>query len=123
MIDKKKILFAPPFPKILFTGEKNKTFRVTGGENYKVGDKISLCYANGDEFAVAVIKEKYKKRFKDLTTSDWQGHERFASDEEMYKIYSNWEGFQITPKTQLEIICYEDFKLTSTHKYAQRSPK
>jgi hypothetical protein len=109
----KKLLFAAPFPKILFTGEKTKTFRVTGGERYNPGDRISLCLVDGMEFAQAKVISKTRKRFRELTDLDWRGHERFSSEEEIYKTYSNWEGFKVTPETFLEIICYSDFTLTN----------
>ena len=111
MSELKKLIFAPPFPPTLLSGEKTKTFRVTGAERYNVGDKLSLVYPNGEEFARAVVSEKYSKTFETLTAQDWEGHERFVSNEEMYRTYSYWEGFNITPATNLTIVCYKDFKL------------
>jgi len=110
----KKLLFADPLPSILFTGEKNKTFRVTGGERYEVGDKISLSYVDNEEFAQAIVVKKTRKRIEDLTKEDWEGHERFKSNSEMYSTYSNWARFSVTPKTELDIIEYSDFKLTGS---------
>jgi len=119
MPELKKLRFADPMPQILFTGEKNKTFRVTRGERYQIGDNISLCYVDGEEFAQATITNNYIKTFKELTPEDWNGHERFVSDEEMYAIYSKWEGFRIGPETELRVICYENFKPTKESLPAQ----
>jgi len=124
---KKSLIFAPPYPPILFTGEKIKTFRVTGGENYNPGDLLSLCYLDQEEFAIARLVDKYKRTFETLKDTDWQGHERFDSDMEMFRIYSIWEGFQVTPATSLDVLVYSDFKLTGTPRqtpgFAQSLPK
>lgn len=112
MSDLQKLLFAPPFPPILFTGEKNKTFRATGGERYKIGEFVSFCYVDGEEFARARIIDKLHKTFETLTESDWQGHERFGSEQEMYQTYSNWQRFQVGPKTELDILVYDNFYMT-----------
>ena len=109
----KKLLFAPPFPSILFSGEKTKTFRVSGGERYNLGDFLSLCDEKGEEFTRAVVSNKNRKTFQELTDSDWQGHERFNSHEEMYKTYSNWQKFQVKPSTSLDIIEYKAFRITN----------
>lgn len=112
LLELKGLRFAPPYPPELFDGRKNKTFRVTRGERYNPGDFISLRYVDGEEFARAVVLGRYRKRFEELTDADWEGHERFASPEEMYKIYSNWEGFPVGPKTELDVIVYTNFRLT-----------
>jgi hypothetical protein len=112
MVDLQKLLFAPPFPNILFTGEKNKTFRVTGGERYKIGEQVAFCYVSGEEFARARIIDKLRRTFETLTESDWQGHERFASEQEMYQTYSTWQRFQVGPKTELDILVYDNFYMT-----------
>jgi len=108
----KKLTFAPPYPLILLTGEKTKTFRVTRGERYQVGDELSMVFLDGKEFAQATVSDNYQRQFKTLTPEDWQGHERFSSDKEMYDIYSNWEGFRVGPETNLRVICWKDFMLT-----------
>ncbi|MBM3246988.1 hypothetical protein FJZ17_00380 [Candidatus Pacearchaeota archaeon] len=125
MIERKKLLFAPPFPPTLFTGEKNKTFRVTGGERYNPGDPLSLCYVDEVEFAQAVLLAKYRKAFRQLDARDWAGHETFESPEEMFKIYSGWEGFEVGPDTSLDILVYGEFRLTGPVRSAraQSSPR
>jgi hypothetical protein len=112
-MEPKKLIFGPPYPSILFTGEKTKTFRVTGGNRYQIGDLVSLCTPEKEEFAQAAIFSKTRKRFYDLTTSDWKGHETFASEREMYIIYSNWQGFPVGGATPLDIIEYKDFRITN----------
>ena len=108
----KQLIFAPPYPEILFNGIKNRTFRVTGGGKFAVGDWLSFVYPDLVEFAQAQLADKYRKSFENLTDEDWKGHERFKSESEMYKIYSAWEGFQIGPKTEVDILVYRPFMLT-----------
>lgn len=114
MKDALPLIFAPPFPLTLFTGEKCKTFRVTGGERYNLGDLVSIRLIDSPEFARATIAARTHKRFYDLTDEDWEGHERFASDFDMYKTYSNWEGFPVGAATSLDILEYKDFRVTNS---------
>ena len=108
-----KLYFAAPYPPILFTGEKYKTFRLAGSsDKYSIGDLVSMCYPDDEEFAQSVVCSKYRKKFKDLTEEDWKGHERFESEETMYKTYENWNKRKIGPETEMDIIVYKDFKLT-----------
>ena len=107
----KPLIFGPPFPEILFTGEKTKTFRVTGAENFEKGDLISLVYPDLTEFARAQIIDKYLRTFATLTEEDWRGHERFSA-ERMYQVYSAWEGFKVGPDTPLTVLVYGNFRST-----------
>jgi len=108
----KKLYFGPPYPRILFTGDKNKTFRVSSGDRYNVDDDISLCCADGREFAKATVSRKTRKTFAELEERDWEGHERFSSERDMYMTYSNWERSPVTPETSLDIIEYKNFAVT-----------
>ena len=51
-----------------------------------------------------LIKECYEK---ELTKEDWEGHEKFKSDKEMYKTYSKYYGFEATPETNVKIIKFK----------------
>lgn len=119
----KQLIFGPPYPEILFTGEKTKTFRVTGGDNYHVGEFVIFCYPDLEEFARARILDKLHKTFETLSPIDWQGHERFKSEAEMYKVYSAWEGRVVGPKTELDILVYDNFRLTGKSRFEQSLPK
>ena len=109
----KKLYFAPPFPQELFNGEKFKTFRLNPLDEYCEGDLISFCYPDDIEFAQARVKKVLgNKRFGDFINEDWRGYEKFSSEEERNRIYSNWNRIEVNDDTLMGILIYEDFRLT-----------
>jgi hypothetical protein len=45
--------------------------------------------------------------FGKLTDEDKEGHEKFNSDDEMYRTYSRYYGLTIKPETELKIIRFK----------------
>jgi hypothetical protein len=54
-----------------------------------------------------IIKVEEKK-LKDLQDSDFEGHEKYESEEKMYENYRKYYGDKVTPDTVVKMI---DFKL------------
>ncbi len=100
----KQLRFAEPLPQKILNNEKYSTWRINDEKNIVEGDELSLCYKDRKEFAKAITIKVKETKFKDLTDEDWEGHEKFNSDEEMYNIYSNYYGFKVTPDTNVKII-------------------
>lgn len=103
----KKLKFSEPLPDLILSGEKYDTWRINDDKNITIDDVLSLCRNDGTEFARAKIKWIKRTRFQYLTDEDKKGHESFATDEEMYKTYSQYYKMDITPDTPLKIIKYE----------------
>lgn len=94
-------------PKIL-DGTKTSTWRLFDDKNFQEGDLIELVNKETLEpFAKAKIVSVKEKALGDLTDEDWKGHEKFASDEEMYLTYSKYYSKTITPKDKVKIIGFE----------------
>ncbi len=112
------LMFAAPFPLALFTGEKNKTFRVAGKFQLDLGTCVSLQLVESrfglatPEFARAEVSGVTRKRFYDFTKQDWEGHETFESDYERDLVYSDWNGFPVGAATLMDIISYSKFEIT-----------
>jgi hypothetical protein len=85
-------------------GRKYTTWRIGDEKNISVGDKLSLCFTNGTEFAKAEVIGVNETTFDALTDEEKGGHEKFPSDEEMYTTYSRYYKMEVTPKTKLKII-------------------
>ncbi len=103
----KTLKFASPLPEKILKREKTTTWRVNDDKDLNIGDELSLCYTNGKEFAKAKVTNTNKTQFKDLTASDWEGHEKFSSTEEMYETYSGYYNIKITPSTKLKVIKFK----------------
>lgn len=100
----KKLRFSEPLPKLILNGQKNITWRINDDKNIILGDKLSLCYKDGREFAKVKVILVKETTFGNLTEEDKKGHEKFSSDKEMYETYSKYYNITVGPKTMVKII-------------------
>ena len=111
----KKLLFATGLPELVLSGKKTSTWRVDDPRNtpfvslkVKVGDHLSFCRNDtGVEFAKAVVLSIENTTFGKLNREEKEGHEKFASEKEMYATYNRYYsglGIPITPDTKIKIL-------------------
>jgi hypothetical protein len=103
--------FRPELAQLIMEGKKTTTWRLFDDKDFQAGDELELINKETlQPFAHAVITEINEKPLKDLDDDDWEGHERFASDEAMYADFNRYyPGHEIGPDTPVKII---HFKLT-----------
>ena len=106
----KRLKFSDNLVESILNGEKCVTWRINDEKNLLVDDIISCCRTDGKEFARARITFVKETIFEKLTNDDKEGHEKFSSDEEMYKTYSRYYKMQVVPKTKLKVIVFELLK-------------
>ncbi|MFH1601843.1 MAG: ASCH domain-containing protein [Candidatus Shapirobacteria bacterium] len=99
-----KLRFSDPLPNLVLEGSKNTTWRMDDEKNIEVGDLLSFCRVNGEEFAKAELFGVKETTFGQLTEEDKSGHEPFSSDREMYETCSGYYEKKVTPKTKLKVI-------------------
>ena len=101
--------FRPELAILILEGKKVTTWRLFDDKDLRVGDELELINKETMKpFARAMIIEAKEKPLKDLTDADWEGHERFSSEEEMYKKYREYyPGHEIGPETTVKIIHFE----------------
>ena len=89
-------------------GKKVSTWRLFDDKDLREGDALALC-ENGIEepFATATITKVVEKELGALTNDDWIGHERFASENEMYDTYRKYYGPEVGPKTMVKILWFQ----------------
>ena len=58
------------------------------------------------EFGTAFISSLYTKTLGTLEEKDWEGHERFASDDEMYATYRSYYGDQVNEDSEVKILSF-----------------
>lgn len=63
---------------------------------------------NKKDFGTAIITKVEEKRLKNLKESDFEGHEKYESEEKMYETYKKYYGDKVTPDTVVKMI---DFKI------------
>jgi hypothetical protein len=94
---------------LVISGEKTSTWRLFDEKDLQKDDNLLLINkATGEEFAKAIIIKVEEKKLKDLKEDDFEGHEKFESEEKMYEVYKSYYGDKVNPDTIIKMV---DFKL------------
>lgn len=105
---KKIIKFREKLSKLILNGEKSTTWRLFDDKDISEDDELSLVvWETGEEFVKAKVTFVKENKFKDLNEEDWEGHERYASNEEMYKEFSIYYKQAVDENTVVKIIRFE----------------
>jgi len=104
----KTLKFREHLSKLILQGEKNTTWRLFDDKNLTVGDVVSfLIWETKEEFAQAKLTEVKETTLGKLTDKDWEGHEKFSSDEEMYKAFVKYYNRPVDENSPVKIIKFE----------------
>ncbi|OGY23184.1 MAG: hypothetical protein A2172_02285 [Candidatus Woykebacteria bacterium RBG_13_40_15] len=104
----KTLKFDEKFVGPILAGEKTNTWRLFDEKNLKTGDEIEFINKQtGETFAKAKLTDVFEKPFKDLTPEDFEGHEKFPSEKEMFETYSKYYGKQVSSQTPVKIIHFK----------------
>ena len=107
-MERKTIKFRDFLVELVQKGEKDSTWRLFDDKDLTVGDDVDLINWNTKEkFAEAVLIEVREKTLGSLEPSDFEGHEKFESEEEMYKSYREYYGEGVGPETVVKIIRFK----------------
>ncbi len=105
----KTLKFMPSLVTLVLSGEKTSTWRLFDDKDLQKDDSLLLINkATGEGFAKATITKIEEKKIKDLEESDFEGHEKFESEEKMYEAYRSYYGDKVTHDTIIKMV---DFKL------------
>jgi hypothetical protein len=66
----------------------------------------------GELFGIAHVTQVAIKTLGTLTDDDWEGHERYESEDAMYAEYRSYYGDKVNKDTEVKIIHF-DFKVIS----------
>ena len=108
----KTVKFRPDLAQLIIEGKKTTTWRLFDDKDLQAGDVIELMNkATLKPFGHAVISEVVEKPIKAMDDADWEGHERFPSDEVMYAKYREYyPGREVGPETPVKILHFEMIK-------------
>lgn len=107
VLDMKTLKFAPHLVEKILTGEKTSTWRLFDDKELTKGDELSFVNKEtGEEFGRAVITGLHTKTLGTLTDEDWEGHERFPSEREMYTTYRGYYGDQVNQDSVVKILSF-----------------
>jgi len=104
----KSMKFRKDLSKLILDGKKQSTWRLFDDKDLAAGDIVSfIVWETKEEFAKARLTEVREKTFGELSDSDWEGHERFQSEKEMYSTYSKYYGRDVSKDSAVKIIRFE----------------
>jgi hypothetical protein len=104
----KTLKFRSKLSKLILSKKKDTTWRLFDDKNLSVGDIISfLVWETKKPFAEVQLLEIRETTFGKLQEKDWDGHEKFASEEEMYKTYSKYYNRKVTKNSPVKIIKFK----------------
>ncbi len=103
----KSLKFQPHLAQMIREGRKTTTWRLFDDKDLQVGDEIELVEKGQNApFAHTTITKMVYKTLGSLQDEDWVGHEKFASEEEMYATYQNYYGPSVGPDIEVKIIWF-----------------
>lgn len=93
---------------LVLSGEKTATWRLFDDKDLSIGDVVDfLEYGTNRRFAVAKITKISEKKFGELDDTDWEGHEKFNSSDEMYATFSLYYNQPVEPDSVVKMIEFE----------------
>ena len=91
----------------IVAGNKTSTWRLFDDKELKTGDELEFINKDTSEtFGTATITDLYTKTLGTLEEKDWEGHERFATDDEMYATYREYYSDAVGPDTEVKILSF-----------------
>ncbi len=101
----KTLKFKPHLVDQILAGTKTSTWRLFDDKNIQGGDLLNFFNKEtGELFGIATVTRVIVKTLATLEESDWEGHERYTSDEAMYAEYRSYYGDMVGPDTEVKII-------------------
>lgn len=108
----KTLKFRSHLAKEILEGRKTVTWRLFDDKDLSVGDHLELLdWKIGEKFAEAEITRVREKKLGEIEDSDFEGHEKYESKEEILEIYGKYYGDKVGWNTMVKII---EFKLLRT---------
>ncbi len=104
----KAIKFRDNLAKLILAGEKDSTWRLFDDKNLQEGDTVELVnWDTGEVFGKVALIAVSEKKMGELKEPDFDGHEKFSNEEEMYKTYRTYYGDRVGPDTIVKIIRFK----------------
>ncbi len=101
----KTLKFYTPLVNLILDGQKRSTWRLFDDKDLQLGDAITFINKDtGEVFGHGEITFLKVTTFEKLEEEDWEGHERYTSEEEMYAKYREYYGDEVSSDTEIKII-------------------
>jgi hypothetical protein len=104
----KVVKFAEDLVPLVLSGNKTSTWRLFDDKDLSIGDRVELWNKKTlQKFADATLLSVVEKTLGTLTLEDHEGHNPYASNEEMYTSLQQYYEEKIGPNTSVKVIHFE----------------
>lgn len=104
----KTLKFTPELVELILAGNKTTTWRLFDDKNLSEGDALELCEKiSGKPFARAIIHHVQESLLGSITPEQLEGHEKYASYDEMIAAYRGYYGPEVSDETVVKIIKFQ----------------
>lgn len=104
----KTLKFRPHLIPPILSREKTSTWRLFDDKDLQVGDTIELINSDTKEvFGEADLTDVKEKPLGQLEDVDFEGHEKFESEEKMYETYRKYYGDKVDENIIVKIIKFK----------------
>jgi len=104
----KTLKFRSHLVKEILEGRKTTTWRLFDNKDLQVGDGLEFLNAETlEKFAEAEITGIKQKKLGEIEDSDYEGHKKYGSQEEMLEHYRNYYGDKVDLDTEIKIIRFK----------------
>jgi hypothetical protein len=112
-MERKTLKFREELAKLIMEGKKDSTWRLFDDKSLSEGDEVDLVnWDTGEKFAEAKLVSIREKKMREVTPEDFNGHEKYESEEDMYTHYRQYYGDQVGPDTSVKIVRFELIEYT-----------
>ena len=104
----KRIHFAPNLIPLILSGEKTSTWRLWDDKDLTTGNIVEFGNSDTREvFARAKLTKVIEKPFNKLTDKEKVGHEKYSSEDELFKQFEKYYRKPVNRNTVFKIIWFE----------------
>jgi len=104
----KTLKFADNLVPLILSGEKTTTWRLFDDKDLQAGDELELINKKTLQvFANANIISLYEKRLGEIEEGDYDGHEKYESNEDMIETLKKFYSDKVDGSTLVKIIKFE----------------
>lgn len=104
----KTLKFTQSLVPLILSGEKTSTWRLFDDKDLQTGDELEfLNKETGEHVAYATATKVIERPMGKLKEEEIEGHEKYATSEEMYATFSKYYNEPIGPDTIVKIIWFE----------------
>lgn len=112
----KTIKFEEKLVAPILSGQKTITWRMFDDKDLRAGDEVEFVNrATGEIFAYVLLDWTREKPLGEVTQDDYDGHERYESNDELLATFRSYYGERVTLETLVKVIGFHQIKYADSN--------